>query len=437
METVTPIRTGDGRLPSNAHQLIHSAAARVALPVSFLLFLSLFCSLPARAQESSFQDKLDNFFKEAPVLYKNPDNRWIQQLRFQGRYHYQVAYLTGEDANQNSFNYNTDEIRRFFAGFKMDFLEYFHFSGQANIFRDREPVGGKRGFKFAHLWDSYIKTDIRKLGGIESLDSLALGYGRAEVNVAEEWNISSRRIKTIERTALANRVWPSDMEFSNPTGAWLEGSKNPIYAKLGVFSTTTADDFLAPWSDGELYYGKLTYDMSDRTTMDKTEWLLNGFYQDIDSTDSRLAGGVESALSLGLRLADDVWGLSLNGVTGNNGEQSSPTREGNFYGFVVTPTLWLVQEKLELAFQYQYQASDEPQGIRINSRYARRAESAGNANLAGGRGDKHHSFYSGVNYYISGHNAKFMAGVSYDDIDSQGAQVFDGWTFLAAFRIYF
>jgi phosphate-selective porin OprO/OprP len=59
------------------------------------------------------------------------------------------------------------------------------------------------------------------------------------------------------------------------------------------------------------------------------------------------------------------------------------------------------------------------------------------ANLAGGRGDVHHSFYGGLNYYLCGHNMKVMAGLQYDDMERDDESIYEGWTTYVGFRTFF
>ena len=102
--------------------------------------------------------------------------------------------------------------------------------------------------------------------------------------------------------------------------------------------------------------------------------------------------------------------------------------------------LWLVEDKVKFVSRYQFQSADAPEGIRLNSRYARSAGARGEADLSltGGRGDTHHNFYFGINYYFCGDNMKIVSGIEYDDIETaSGINVFKGWTASSAFRIYF
>ena len=44
-------------------------------------------------------------------------------------------------------------------------------------------------------------------------------------------------------------------------------------------------------------------------------------------------------------------------------------REGSFYGLVVMPSTYLIDDKLEFVSRYVYQASEGAEGISSNSRY--------------------------------------------------------------------
>lgn len=376
-------------------------------------------------------------YKSIGKVYSDPDNPWIQEIDLDGRVQWQWGYVDGE-AGGDDFTYSQDEFRRMRLGGGVKFLQWFEAKGHARWFDDDHARGGNsRGPEFLNMWDLYLKFNAKKAFGIEGVDALKIGYGSREVNSAEEWNTSSKKIKTVERSAIANKIWPFDTRFSNPTGVWVEGAKGNFDAQLGVFSTTQADS-LASWNDGQLYYAKLEYDFSEGSGFDLAEAFIAGFYQDVDITDDRLGGGVEGAGSAAVRLGKDRWAVRLNAILGENGDQTNAAREGSFWGFVVIPTYWLIEDKLEAVASYQYQGAEEEQGIRINSRYVRRASAdRGVAIPNGGRGDEHHSIYGGLNLYLCSDNVKLMAGVQYDEITSDGSDVFDGWTTYLAFRTFF
>lgn len=371
------------------------------------------------------------------TLHSDKSNPWIQEFKVNGRFQYQLGYVDGKVNGTRDFSYKTDEVRRFYLGSSAKLFQHLKVSGQAIVFDDDGPTGGEEGFEFQHMYDLYALLNLKSAFGLEGFDALGIGYGAREVNMSNEWNTSSKNIKTVERSAISNKIWAYDTEFSNPTGVWVEGQNGNLAWTLGAFSTTQ-DDWLAPWDDGVLYYSNFGYDFSASTGADVSKVLWTYFHQDVDAGDQVLADGVEWATSLSMNYGRGPWELMVEGIYGNNGDQVNPAREGDFWGLVVMPTVWLQKDKLEAVFRYQYEGSDEDQGIRVYSRYSRRADvKEGLGMLNGGRGDEHHSVYAGLNYYLCGHNAKLMTGVQYDTISSNGNDVYEGFTGLFGFRAFF
>jgi hypothetical protein len=419
--------------------VVASAAAATALTTFAGEDFPLAAEVPAY-QETDCCETYKNIGK----LYSNPEQPWIQKVNIFARLQYQYGYVDGQAGGNDDFNYDTDEFRRVYAGGSVNFLRHFLVSGQANIFRDDKPSGGDhRGFEFQNMWDFYVKFDVQQAFGIDVLDALQLGYGGREVNMSAEWNVSSKKIKTVERSALANKIWPNDLEKSNPTGIWVEGEKGNLGWTAGAFSTTQ-DDWLAEWNDGQLYYLKFPYELKEITGADVSKLLWTGFYQDVDQGEEALAGGVEWATSLSMRYGLGPWEVLVEGIYGGNGdtdgdgERKADNQQGDFSGIVLFPTYWLVKDRLDAVARCQYAMSDEDQGVRLYSRYVLRADVDSDLDLPnGGRGDKHHSFYAGTNYYFCGDNAKIMLGIQYDDMSSSGDDVYSGWTTFLAFRTFF
>ena len=97
---------------------------------------------------------------------------------------------------------------------------------------------------------------------------------------------------------------------------------------------------------------------------------------------------------------------------------------------------WLVEEEQKLVFRYQYQSSEQAQGIQMNNRYARMAAAEDTQiNINSSRGDEHHSLYLGYNYYLYGENLKLVTGVQWDELSSEGNRSFRGWTIGAGIRL--
>ena len=94
----------------------------------------------------------------------------------------------------------------------------------------------------------------------------------------------------------------------------------------------------------------------------------------------------------------------------------------------------IIEDKLEFAASYMYQASEEDEGIRAYSRYFRAGAHEGDVNS--GRGDSHHSIYAGLNWYLCGQNSKVQVGVQYDTLDTPDGDA-SATTLWGAYRMYF
>ncbi len=356
-----------------------------------------------------------------------PENPIIQDFTVFGRLHYQGAWVDGDDANGDGFNDSFDEFRRVRVGAKAKLFTYFDILGRINLENDRRPQGGDLDLEYTDFDEALIGFDIKKAFGIDQLDKLHLSYGRHKFAISQEANESSKKILTVERSAIANKVFGS----FRPTGFKLKAEKGPWDTLLALYSVEQESEFVDGWGDGEAYQFSLGYQATDDL------YLLADFvYNDADIADT---WQYKWATSLSAEYTQEQWGLMVDFIYGDNGDVSdgqNASRTDNFWGVVVLPHYWLVKDKLQAVARYQYQGSDAESGIRLNSRYVRRAGDATGANINSGRGDEHHSYYAGLNYHICGHNAKIMAGVEYDDLTTPGGDV-DALTWWLAFRTYF
>ena len=279
-------------------------------------------------------------------------------------------------------------------------------------------------------------STLEKALGETGFDDLLLIYGRQKFVFGTEAHASSTKLLTIERSAISNKVYGS----YRPTGLTLEAERGPWSFATSLYSSTTDESNgtnreFNGFQDSYSVLLNVGYQVSE-------ELLLRGdfTYNDADRLNEDSVMGYEWAVGLGAEYDAGDWGFMADAIYGDNGEVSAAPvtnsrRSGGFYGFQATPWMWLVKEKLQLVGQYQYQGSENSEGIRINSRYGRRDVGPGIGN-AGGRGDSHHSVYGGLNYYICGHNAKIQAGVEYQTLDARLGDL-ETVTYLLAFRTYF
>ena len=370
-------------------------------------------------------------------LYKNKKNRWLQELVLMGRFQYQLAYVDGNDVTNRSFSETHDEYRRTRLGAKGKFLQYFGFKYQVNLVDDSRNTadGGDLNWGYQDMDEAYISLNLGKLIGADLIDQLQLSYGRQKFTFSQEAHTSSTKLLTIERSAISNKVYQS----ARPTGLKLDAVIRDWSFFAALYSSTTDGEDnqeFNGWQDDEIFHGHIANQVSASFKIG-----LDFTYNVADATREDSVLSYRWATSLRAVYEAGRWGVIgdlIYGDNGGSGMTGNPNRQGEFWGFVVMPYYWIVEDQLQLVGQYQFATAEESEGIRVNSRYGR-ADGTGGAPLGdvnGGRGDRHDSLYAGLNYYLAGHNAKIQAGIEYQEMDTPSGK-FDSLSLLLAFRAYF
>ena len=368
------------------------------------------------------------------TLYKNKDNSIIQEVGIFGRVQYQQAWIDGDAGGQDFWYDSEGQFRRARLGAQIKFLNMFTLKGNADMLADSRPSGGDLDWGYANIYEAALTFNAKKAFNISGHDKFNIGYGKSEIKLTQESLTSSKKIKTIERSAMANKLMPTNL-----TGAWIDAQRGKFSYYLSVF-TTVKDNEFADWNAGQLYLARAAYDFTDSTSFENAEALEGFIYADNDGvSDSTI--GFDWAASAAVSIQQGRANYVANLVYGENRDDAkSLTQRGNFWGVVLMPTYWITENRLEAVFRYQYAHASEAEGVRLNSRYARNAGDVRQENISAlrnGRGDEHHSVYLGLNYYLCKDNSKVMAGVEWDDISSDGNNVYEGITYGVAYRMYF
>jgi hypothetical protein len=377
-------------------------------------------------------------------LYANADNPWIQDVTFNTRFHWQYAMVDGKSetpAGTREFSYkNNGEVRRFYFGPTIRFLDAFTLKAEANMVADDKPRGGDRDFGYDSMFELYLTADLKKLIDPPFLDGLTLSYGKYEQRYTEEHMTSSRDIYTLERSMLDSWLLPGAPLPANPTGLWFEAKKGPHTLSAGVFSTDHGTE-LSDWGDGRAYWITYRHDLAKRTGLDMTEVSANLIWNDTEADDQQ-AVNYDWASTLWGRIGDGRWSLRGSLIYGEN-RLDTPDRGGHFGGIDLLPTYWIVEDKLMFAMRGEVAFASEAEGLRLATRYARIAGETANENipeLSSGRGDRHYSLYAGLNYhYCSNLANKIIIGVEWERMDNSETNltVYDGITTWVAFRTAF
>jgi hypothetical protein len=384
-------------------------------------------------RESNSGDWCEWLADKPGLLYDDKKNPWIHKFRITGRFHYQAGRVSGNDVRGNDFSNSFDEYRRARVETQIGFLRYFEVETSVNMVDDRRfhaEAPNDLDWGYDTFDSAILSFNIGKAFGSGPLDRIKLNYGRMKLRISEEVHTSSNRIKTIERSSLADKLAGDQ---TRPTGALLELGKGPWDLNLGVFSGENDSDFIGGWNDGEVFYASIGWQVTKAFRL-----RLDHVQNNESGADDVL--GYAQATSLAATYEKKDWGIMLNLITGDNGGAGNgkliPERQGDFHGAVVMPWYWLLKDRLQLVARYQYARSDETEGVRLDNRYIRAQHLPPDPDLDNGYGDENHSVYLGLNYFLCGDNAKIMGGVSYDNMSARTGTV-EAVTYLIAFRTYF
>lgn len=341
------------------------------------------------------------------TIYKNKENPWIQEVKLFGRAHYQYGYSDG-DVNGNDFSGDGDELRRFRAGASVKFLNGFKAVGRANFeyggFRDtRLGYDNNRGVTpWDELYLEYSHGDI------------TFGYGLFKLGFGGEESMSSKKIKTIERSLLNNTVEGG----ARVTGGRVEFSAGSVDFLVGVYTTDGSDETFGDWGEGTIYQLNAGFEALGG------DFLVQGLLTDDNQAPTTV--GADWAVSVTYTTEVGAFDLFVNSTYGSYDN-------GDVYGVVVMPSTFLIEDRLEAVVRYQW-AHSTGDDLRLQSRNVRNVYRAdGIRDL---RGDDHHSIYAGLNYYLCDHNLKLMAGVEYETLDGPAVDT-EATTLWGAVRFYF
>jgi hypothetical protein len=364
-----------------------------------------------------FCDTLKSF----GTLYKNKDNPFIQEVKIFGRTQFTYANVNGETSSGDDFSESYEEVRRARVGTKITAFNGLELLFRANMVTDRKPVGGDRDWGYKDFDVAIISYNFGTVAGIEDFK---LSYGRLKVAVSAEAQQSSKKIKTVERSAISNRVFRRRY-----TGLLASGSRGNVNATIGLLSLDRSE-FVGNWDAGNALFLDSTVELGGH------DYQFDALYNlDEGSTaDDQVRLNYLFASSLATEREIAGWNVLFNVIYGDNGEDSAIAETGGaFWGLVIEPSKFIVEDKVEAVFRYQYQGSSEAKGISALRRYFGQGLSDAGSGI---RGDQHHSIYAGLNYFFCGHNSKIMVGAEYENLSTPDGSA-SGTTLWAAYRMYF
>ncbi|MFN6093474.1 MAG: porin [Verrucomicrobiota bacterium] len=379
-------------------------------------------------------------------LYKDDANPILQDFSLQGRLQLQTIYGEAGGDSFNTSDYkdqvsdesvwgNDIEARRARLGFKSKWFQNWKFDGQIDVDLDGRDGDSKDHTLYKGLYDLFVSY-----GPSETFNVSA---GKTKVRFTREQEISSNNILTIERSLLANTLFPGEL-----TGIWTNGKGIQEYwlYELGVYGSDRVREF-SEFDQGAIVLGKVGYDYSSQAGLDSAVASIHYMHNTEpgfrEIKEDNFTPSASPLFTDSIALTNDInhgryglttellYGFGYEGTPIQNGKPTKkPIDQSDVFGITIIPS-YFIADGLQLVGRLQVATSEDGDGLQVPSRYERlAADGTGDA----GKGNTYVSTYLGLNYYIHGHKLKLMNGIEYSDM---GGGDYDGYTLMSGLRFSF
>ena len=353
------------------------------------------------------------FDKPLGIVYQNKESALLNQLSLTGELELQWA---GGESNQGSYGsrdlaatnkWGDIDQRRWRLGVAS---QWFHNQIEFHGVIDVNPN-----------WNPFYK-DIYELAiTYQPSEAFNLGIGKQKARFfTQEYNTRVRELIVFEQSLLVNTLVPTQL-----TGVWVNGSLGNWKYALAGYAGDAQTEF-ARFNAGTIIQASIGYDFKTQLGVD-TALVRLDYQHSSDSANTGPPGKFSDAFSLNSTVQKGRF-YFYSDILGGVGRGT----QGDVWGVVLTPTYFIIPQKLQFVTRYQYAHGDHD-GLNLQSRYE--ALASGELSTKGA-GSDYNALYFGLNYYIYGHNLKLMAGTEYNDMTG-GKKDFSGWTTLVGLRLAF
>jgi phosphate-selective porin OprO and OprP len=358
------------------------------------------------------KSEIDVSTKELVVLYRNEENHIIERLSLRGELAIQWAAGTSDRGSYGSWDLpeNTRwaaiDVRRWRLGFESKWVDSVKLWGAIEINPELDP----------------FYKDIYELAASYSRsEELALSVGKIKSHYfSQEYNTPSRELLVFEQSLIVDTLIPRQL-----TAAWINGKAGKWVYALAAYAGDYETEF-SKFDAGAVIQSSLGYDFASVLNMDKALVVFD-YQGSTSSKNSDGPGKFGSAFSLNTTFQSGSF-YGYTDILGGIGRDN----QGDVWGVVLTPTYFLILNKLQAVLRYQY-AHGGDSGLNLPQRYEGLATDIQSTK---GAGSDYNAIYLGLIYYIYRHNFKLMTGVQYSDMTG-GKLSFSGWTYLAGVRLAF
>jgi phosphate-selective porin OprO/OprP len=419
-----------------------------------LIATALLCGASAQASDSASGLLVGKLSGDTPMdeawsafkLYNDDNNPILQEFSLQGRLQMQTIYGKAGGDSFNTSDYkdadndesvwgNDIEARRARFGFKSKWFKNWKLDGQINV-----DVDGKDGADssdknyYKDLYDLYVTY--------APSDAFNVSAGKTKVRFTREQEISSNNILTIERSLLANTMFPGEL-----TGIWTNGKdiQGHWLYELGVYGSDRVREF-SEFDQGAIVLGKIGYDYSSQSGLDSAiasiHYMHNTEPGFRELKEDNFSPSASPLFTDSIALTNDInhgrfglttemlYGFGYDGEYEQRGKLVKNKPQSDVFGITIIPS-YFIADGLQLVGRLQLATSEDGDGLQVPGRYERLAKDGTDK---AGKGNTYVSTYLGLNYYIYGHKLKLMNGIEYSDM---GGGDYDGYTLMSGLRFSF
>jgi phosphate-selective porin OprO and OprP len=364
--------------------------------------------------EAITSEQADTLRDQAPKYRVRPASGVVKDLQIRGRVQAQFGYVDASN-DEGSDDFSTFEVRRARIGLRGTLFDSVRAQVEANL-----VPGSDLSMRSAFLqWREHKPAYVK------------LGYDKPHSSLEE--NTSSAKILTVERSVINGLVAaPGPV-----TGLSLDGVLGIASYGVGVY--TDRDNRNAGGATAKYLYNAMAALSLDDMVGGHT-LRLQGVYLASDDEEGNVGAKFDDVVTAAAHLAVNRFDLRAEYFMGDNDGVETK-------GFYVMPSIHLT-ERLQAVLRFEQAEADKSGGIRAPSRYVRdvpalkvreTTDDAGDviSKVDPQAGDEYQSVYVGLNYYISGHGHKIMAGVEVAELNNTGAGDLEATTFTTAWRMLF
>ncbi|MEM7390983.1 MAG: hypothetical protein AAF492_01445 [Verrucomicrobiota bacterium] len=247
------------------------------------------------------------------------------------------------------------------------------------------------------------------------LKKQAVFFGKLKPRFTYEYSIPAPKLRTLERSNLANRLSPA-----KTTGLMAQRRGERFFFQLGAYSGEDVEEFGNLDPDHAMAVVKISTDIGEALSVGVDLLAVRGDVEVVDEIERGMSGFLEGAGPMDL-----TWWAELMAAEGRGDT-------ADLFGltlFLALPT----GDRTEWVARYHHAAST---GGRPSISPQRRYERLLSVSDSPRFGRRYHSAYLGVNRVLRREKPtlKLMAGVEYARLNRD---VYSGWTFMAGLRMMY